>query len=118
MTSPEEQQRIVAESIAKLPPDQQAGIRFRGDLQEELGLVGRNITLVPTSYVKTVYHLGCDENAAYAMAHVLENLVKDEDVPPSYQPEIKYMRELFRTCTRQMRTVHEEYPEGIFDERR
>ena len=102
---------------SELSPSDKRGAEFRGELQRELGLVGRNITLVPHSYIQTTYHLGCDDDAARALAHVLEHLVKDEDVPPSYQPEIKYMRELFRTCVRQIRMVDEEYPEGIFDRR-
>lgn len=103
--------------MSELSDSDKRGIEFRRQLGEELGLIGRNITLVDHSYVQTVYHLGCDENAAYALAHVLENLVKDDDVPPSYQPEIKYMRELFRTITRKTRSVSEEYPKGIFKER-
>lgn len=98
-----------------ITPNEQRGIEFRGALQKELGLTGRNITLVPASYPVTVYHLGCDENTAHALAHALEHLVKDEDVPPSYQPEIKYLRELFRTTTRKRHTVVSEYPDGIFD---
>ncbi len=64
----------------ELTPDAKLGIEFRGELQKELGLVGRNITLVPHSYVQTTY-----------------------------------IRELFRTVTRKIRGVTEEYPEGIFD---
>ncbi len=101
--------------MTDLDPGEQRGIDFRRELGEKLGLVGRNITLVPHPYIRTTYSLGCDENAACALAHVLEYLVKDEDVPPSYQPEIKYLRELFRTCTRKVHTVVSKYPDGIFD---